>query len=116
MIRRTDGAFVVLLSLNAWLMLASSSAYAGDAAPDQVAAAAIAAQGDAKSGIPPCSSCHGNAGQGNPAVGFPRLAGLPAPYIERQLEALATKQRDNAMMHPVAKTLSPTQLHALAVY
>lgn len=34
----------------------------------------------------PCSACHGDRGQGNPAMNGPALAGLPGWYIQRQLE------------------------------
>ncbi|MEH6568091.1 MAG: c-type cytochrome [Halioglobus sp.] len=33
-----------------------------------------------------CGSCHGQDGQGNAAMNAPRLAGLPAWYIERQID------------------------------
>ena len=40
-----------------------------------------------------CGACHGARGQGNPALGTPRLIGLPAPYIARQLAAFKSGQR-----------------------
>lgn len=51
-----------------------------------------------------CQSCHGHAGEGNATAGFPRLAGLSAKYLERQLLAFA-EGRSNAMMMPIAKAL-----------
>jgi cytochrome c oxidase subunit 2 len=33
-----------------------------------------------------CGSCHGQQGEGNAAMNAPRLAGLPAWYIERQIK------------------------------
>lgn len=75
----------------------------------------IAINGSA-SGIPACSSCHGMRGEGNAAVGFPRLAGLPVPYLTGQLTALADGSRRNVMMSPVAKLLSDRQRQALANY
>jgi cytochrome c553 len=46
----------------------------------------IAEQGTSQ-GAAPCLSCHGPDGAGNAAAGFPRLAGLNAAYLERQLHS-----------------------------
>jgi cytochrome c553 len=40
-----------------------------------------------------CSACHGASGLGNGALGAPRLAGLPAAYLARQLAAFKSGQR-----------------------
>lgn len=40
-----------------------------------------------------CSACHGSSGLGNESLGAPRLAGLPAPYVARQLAAFRSGQR-----------------------
>lgn len=32
-----------------------------------------------------CATCHGQAGEGNQALGAPRLAGQDASYLERQI-------------------------------
>jgi len=40
-------------------------------------------------GAPACITCHGAQGEGNPAAGFPQLAGLGAKYLSEQLEAMA---------------------------
>lgn len=45
--------------------------------------AALAA--DAPAAYAPCAACHGPAGQGNPALDSPALAGQQAGYLERQL-------------------------------
>lgn len=36
-------------------------------------------------GVAACASCHGELGEGRAAAGYPRLAGLPAYYIVKQL-------------------------------
>ena len=36
-----------------------------------------------------CGACHGGKGQGNAALGAPRIAGQSAPYLARQLAAFA---------------------------
>jgi cytochrome c553 len=98
------------------LALAAPVTCASGAKPSGTTGAAIAAQGDAQRGVPPCASCHGAGGQGNALAGFPRLAGLPAPYLHQQLEALADKQRNSPVMYPVAKALSPDELNTLSAY
>ena len=74
--------------------------------------ATLAAQG--APGVAPCSSCHGAQGEGQAAAGFPRLAGQPAPYLERQLQAYAEGYRTNPVMQPIAKAMTPEQRTAAA--
>ena len=95
------------------LSAAPVPAAAVNAAP--VNAAQIAGAGNGR-GAPACASCHGGAGEGNAVVGFPRLAGLPAEYLQRQLTYFASGQRQNAMMMPIAKALSADEAQALATY
>ncbi len=78
-------------------------------------AATLVTRGSSR-GIPACASCHGATGSGNAELGYPRLAGLPAPYIEAQLEALAAGRRQNALMNAVAVKLSAKQRRELAQY
>ena len=40
-----------------------------------------------------CAACHGAAGQGNPTVSAPRIAGMPQWYIESQLKRFQGGQR-----------------------
>ena len=69
-----------------------------------------------KSGAPPCSACHGENGAGQPEEGFPRLAGLNAAYMERQLASFDDGTRDNPVMGPVAKALDGAQRKAVGDY
>lgn len=75
----------------------------------------IAANGTAN-GAPACSSCHGEQGEGQPAAGFPRLAGLNATYIEHQLANFQDNSRKNDTMQPVAAALSDDERKAVATY
>jgi thiosulfate dehydrogenase len=77
--------------------------------------ATIALHGNDR-GAPTCITCHGAHGEGIPANGFPRLAGLNAGYLQSQLDAFATGQRVNAMMTPIAQTLSGDERAAVARY
>jgi cytochrome c553 len=60
-------------------------------------------------GVTACVACHGAQGEGNPAGGFPRLAGQPAFYLERQMNAFADGRRDNPVMSPIAKAMNAQQ-------
>jgi len=61
-----------------------------------------------------CASCHGDLGQGKENT--PRLAGLPADYIVKQLDDFAAGRRLNESMRVVANTLSDSEKKALAEY
>ncbi|UGB38804.1 c-type cytochrome [Frateuria soli] len=67
-------------------------------------------------GAPPCQSCHGANGEGQAAAGFPRLAGLDAAYLARQLADYANGTRANAIMQPIARALSADERQAVAAY
>lgn len=43
-----------------------------------------------------CGACHGGKGQGNPALGAPRIAGQPLAYLARQLGAFTSGTRGGA--------------------
>lgn len=71
----------------------------------------------AKSGAPgraACASCHGASGEGQ--ASFPRLAGMDAAYLARQLEEFASGKRTSVVMTPVAKALAAPERAALASY
>jgi cytochrome c553 len=63
-----------------------------------------------------CFSCHGLDGAGDPAGAFPRIAGQPAYYLYKQLVDYASETRPNAIMSPIAKTLSGEDMEAVAAY
>ena len=67
-------------------------------------------------GALPCAACHGAAGLGNPSIGAPRLAGLPAPVIEAALKSYAARQGGTALMQSIARALSPAETAAVATY
>lgn len=60
-------------------------------------------------GVTACIACHGAQGEGNPAGGFPRLAGQPAFYLERQMDSFADGRRENAVMTPIANAMNAGQ-------
>jgi len=67
-------------------------------------------------GAAACTSCHGANGAGNAAAGFPRLAGLGAGYLAKQLDDMAAGVRPSAVMQPTAKALTPAQRRDVAAY
>jgi cytochrome c553 len=61
-------------------------------------------------------ACHGEDGGGQAAAGNPRLAGLDAAYLQKQLEDFASGSRVNSVMQPSANALNADERHALAAY
>lgn len=97
------------------LVLVSPAGVRAAPAP-QSATGTIVLRGDPSRGVPACSSCHGDHGQGNRLTGYPRLAGLPAPYLGRQLQAFAAGRRQNPIMAPIAARLTRSDRIGLAKY
>jgi cytochrome c553 len=88
-----------------------------------VPAAGVAAEkplvGDASRGAAltaTCQACHGAQGEGNPASGFPRLAGQTADYLDAQLRNYADGRRVSPVMAPVAKTLDAQKRADVAAF
>jgi len=75
----------------------------------------IAASGGAN-GVTACVSCHGAQGEGNPAGGFPRIAGQSQYYLAKQLTAFAKESRNNPVMTPIAKAMSEQQMRDVSAY
>lgn len=72
-----------------------------------------------EAGYASCAACHGAEGEGNPALGAPKLAGLDGWYLERQLEmfregARGTHEEDafGQQMRPFAALLADRQAGA----
>lgn len=97
--------------------LASPSAVAADAdvAPQSSLGKTVAMKGTEK-GVPACTSCHGAHGEGQPAAGFPRLAGLGEAYLTAQLAAFSDGSRQSTVMQPFARSMSPDERAAVAEY
>ena len=74
----------------------------------------IMIHGGANPAAMPCISCHAADGKGMPSAGFPRLSGLPAPYIEKQLYDFRSGARGNAVMQSIAKALTDEEIKQVA--
>lgn len=77
--------------------------------------AAIALQGTS-TGVPACSSCHGPEGMGQAQAAYPRIAGLHAGYLARQLKAFRSGARANAIMGAMIKSLTDEDIADVAAY
>jgi cytochrome c553 len=75
--------------------------------------AKIVREGNGK-GASACLACHGQDGAGQPAAGFPRLAGMNADYLAKQLHDMKQGLRSNPVMQPMAKALSENEIAATA--
>lgn len=74
----------------------------------------IATQG--ASGAPACNSCHALNKDGRTNAAYPRLAGQPEAYLEKQLHDFKTGSRTSAVMEPFVKGLNDAQIKAVAAY
>lgn len=76
----------------------------------------IFTQGGANPAALACLGCHGPDAKGIAAAGFPRLAGLPAAYLSKQLHDWRSGSRKQAVMEPLAKALSEEEITAVSSY
>ena len=97
-----------VVALLAVISLASSGAFGRGSAW-----AADAAAGRSKAGA--CAGCHGATGASGNAE-WPNLAGQKYAYLVQQLRAFRDGTRRNAVMTPVARQLSATDVGDLAAY
>lgn len=74
----------------------------------------IHTQGAANPAAMACASCHGADGMGMAAAGFPRLAGLSAKYLAKQLADFRSGSRANPIMQPIAAALSADESAAVS--
>ena len=60
-------------------------------------------------GVPACAACHGPNGEGSAQTGFPRLAGLDAGYLHKQLRDFARELPPSGIaVEPMARDYSKT--------
>ncbi len=85
-------------------------------------------RGDKARNIPACIACHGPAGRGNLAAGYPALRAQQSVYVVKQLNDYASgarysgaknpaaPSRNGAMMLTIAKRLTPEDMRNVASY
>ncbi len=83
----------------------------------------VQADDAAKARFQSCIACHGDAGQGNAALGAPALAGQGAAYLERQLRHFKAgirgadpRDTQGAQMKAMAGTLADEDIPRVANY
>lgn len=83
-------------------------------------ARALFVQGDASRGIAACATCHGDQGEGRPAMPeVPRIGGQEWRYLDKQLREWRSGERRNApdgVMNRVTRALRDEEIEALASY
>ena len=62
-----------------------------------------------------CAACHGADGNSHQPT-FPKLAGLQAEYLAKQLEEYGDGKRKSDIMGPIARKLKPEEIRVLAAY
>lgn len=75
--------------------------------------------GIADKGVPACIACHGPAGEGIGAAGYPAIGGQHAVYTAHELERYARGDRrsdQNQMMRNIAAAMSAADMEAVASY
>lgn len=73
-------------------------------------------EGNPKSGVPACSGCHGEKGQGDER--YPRLAGQYVEYTTMELNLFRESKRknDKKLMQAVADRMTEQEIKAVAEY
>jgi cytochrome c553 len=108
-----------MADLAAWF--ASQKQTPGSADPDQAGAGEkLYRGGNAVSGVSACQACHTPNGDGNPAAGFPAIAGQHAAYTEKALKDYRSGERGASekgkMMRGVAAKMTDAEIAAVAQY
>ena len=65
-----------------------------------------------------CAGCHGEYGQGGKDGEYPRLAGLPAAFIARQLDLFRGRDRENLAMveHTEPRQMTDSDIRDVSAY
>lgn len=63
-----------------------------------------------------CQTCHGAGGVPQLGAPMPRLAGVTADYIAKQLDHYKAGRRKNAVMQQIAQSLSPADMGSAALH
>jgi cytochrome c553 len=75
--------------------------------------------GNMESGVTACIACHGAQGRGNPAAGWPVIAGQHATYTAEELREYRAGNRVtdmNSMMRDIAGRMTDEEIEAVASY
>lgn len=103
--------FLALMTVSAYASAAQEPA----AKPDASKGEALYVNGDSGRGIAACFACHGDKGNSTIA-GNPKLAGQHAAYLSKQLLDFTKPERNQGIMTPIAKALTPADMANLGAY
>jgi cytochrome c553 len=109
-----SGSMVSLRLAAFMLVLFSPACGAPVATPTPPSGELIAFGGGSPGARTACFTCHGFRGEGDGRT--PRLAGLSAGYLAKQLEDYANETRRDATMTPIATAMSARERRAIAHY
>ena len=77
-------------------------------------AADLFQKGDPDRGIPACTTCHGDHGEGRDR--FPRIAGQQDSYLRHQLRAMRVGERPAPVMKGVVERMNDAEIDAVAAF
>ena len=106
-----------IASIAAWYAAQKPARQRAEGSPSRIDdGRKLFAEGAPDRGIPACSSCHGDQGQGLAA--FPRIAGQHSDYITKQLLVFQRTdgRTDGPMMKAVAHGLTPSDIANAAAF
>jgi cytochrome c553 len=106
-------SFIGALSIAAAGLLLTRSFAEGSPKPDAQRGAGIVASGTSY-GILPCATCHGSAAGGSAAS--PKLAGIPAHYLAKQLRDFVSGARADPIMSAIARNMKPEDIADVSEY
>ena len=124
---RTDAVMMSMVSSLSEQDVEDVAAYFAEQKPADAVAAeenltlgeSIYRGGITSAGIAACAACHGPAGNGNPAAGYPAIAGQHAAYTAKTLNDFRQGARANdaaSVMRSLAKRMTDEEIEAVSNY
>jgi cytochrome c553 len=108
-------SLIGVLSIAAAGLLLTRSFAEGSPKPDVQRGAGIVASGTSY-GIVACATCHAFSSDGDGSGGSPKLAGIPAYYLAKQLRDFASGMRPDDIMSPIARKMKPEDIADVSEY
>ena len=104
-----------VLSIAAAGLLLTRSFAEGSPRPDALRGAGIAASGTSY-GVVACVTCHALSSVADGSGAAPKLAGIPAYYLAKQLRDFASGVRADDIMSGIARTMKPEDIADVSEY
>ena len=108
-------SIIGVLSIAAAGLLLTRSFAEGSPKPDVQRGAGIVANGTSY-GVVACATCHALSAAADAGGATPKLAGIPAYYLAKQLRDFASGARDDAIMSAIAGTMKPEDIADVSEY